>query len=1123
MFLFGCQEQRQPEDSFTDGAAGDVGAWSDNDAGVHDATGGTRDSGTDLLRACSSRATGCDSGPPVGECVGAGACNVGALQTRTCSGFDLQARRCGTDCQWTRWSDCDRDLDGIADDEDSAPDDPYGQRQWTPAGYTAHREQRVPEALTATWDGRVIISPTLVIDQQGGRHFEYAARAFQPHSIGKGRIGNANFSAVVNFDPPDRSFGNLHLALFPDRLHLPANAMGQNPYPSDAAGRPTRTGSFATYKVGIIGVMSSEGEDAPHAQRLSLNYGTIVVANASDERPTIHAASVDGQSQPLTTRGGASLYRYEPTVSLDGRLVIWHGVPQNRFGGSATMYSFNPTPMRSTGWSDPRNVAAMYWVHGAGAASETMVDGVAFSERYPLARRPLVDPAGRVLHEDNLISGTYPWLSFDASELFVSTVATYSGRIRSGNIAVGVRTNWIIEHFDSTLNAARATLSSDGKIHFDVRPEGRLLFASYRQHTLGDGSPLGHRGFERVLVSALFLSESMWDPFLGDQYPALPVAAGPDTYGLITSTYRYAEVVLDKVSDGHYLLALPMNEQLHFNHDLLRRLHTGDAPREVFWNIQREMVQHEARQTPDVSGHRQTGRLGAGAAFPYEYHDALGRWRSYLQARQANPDLPHTPEGVGGDTIDGIVGNAIYFPAGSSVRSTLSAANLHRLRNSGSTTVQLWVKPLRSAGGYTLYHQQGLATLALNAARRPTLSLASATMPVLLGTDALPTDRWSHLAFVLEGDQARLFVDGDELSSANVRLPSAAARQAQVIIGPHSSRAANGTSALCLIDEFALSDVARHRDEIRRAALRRPAPRQPTRPVSVPVAYAGQEQWLPDGLVSTPARVELGRQLFFDPRLSRDRTISCASCHMPSRAFADGRALSLGIGGSQTARNSQTLLNRLFGRRHFWDGRARSLEQQVLQPIEDPGEMDLSVAEALKRVAANEQISAHFAAAYDGPTPTQLQLAHALASFVRSLHIEANSPFDRHQLGPAERRGKGLFFGKARCSGCHNGPNFSDERFHNVGLVTAHAANRGRVEVTRRNADLGRFKTPTLRQLVHTAPYFHDGRFATLQEVVAFYNRGGDQGEGRDLAIQPLGLSEAEQADLVAFLQSLSF
>ena len=1012
----------------------------------------------------------------------------------------------------------DRDLDGISDRDDRAPDDPYGARRWTPARSSAHREVRTPGALTTSWDGLIVIGAR-VVAQESGIQYEYVAQAFRPQALS---FSSASFSPAVAFDPPDATRGNLHLAIFPDSSHLPAPAHGNNPYRSNAEGAPDSKGTFRTYKVGLIGVMESLDDSAPHHRQLTLNHGTIVVGGAFTAKPHIHTASVDGRSQPLTTTTGEHLYRYEPTVSLDGRLVIWSGMPQNRLSGAAALYSFNPNPMRSTGWSTPRNVSAMYWTHGPGSARETLVEGVPFSERYPIAKRPLRMPDGRVLHNDDYLPGPYPWLSFDASELFVSTVAIFSGPGRSGSVVVGARTNWIVQHIDSAINPSRSTLSSDDRIHFTNSPEGALLNASYRQHTLGDGTPLGVTGHQRILASGLLLSGSMWTPFLGQSHPALPFGGGSETYGILTSTRRYVEVPLPHVVDGHYLVALPMNEQLRFDAEILRRFQVGDTPRPEFWNLVRKMVTHDPRSTPDVSGNLQTGRLFGAAAFPFEYHKAQQRWNDYLAAHLADPSLPDSAEGVSGDTIDGMVGNAIYFPGGAGVQATLRPPVFERLRNAAAFSVQLWVKPLRDSSGYNLFVQPGLVSLRLDPNRHIKVYAGSDATPVLVSTRSLPIGRWSHVALAA-GAQARLLIDGEVSVSDETRLLSGRARSAQFIVGPADAPAT--TSALCLIDEFSMSDVERSQEEIRRGALRRPRPRRAAdlSALNLPRPFANAEAWLPDGARITRQRIALGEALFSDPILSRDRSLSCATCHQPSRAFTDGRRRSIGINGQINRRNAQTLINRLFGRRHFWDGRAVSLEQQVLEPIKHPAEMDLEIDVALRRLADLPSYRSRFLQAFAGQAvPTPFQLATSLASYLRSLLVGSGTAFDQGQLSSAQSRGRALFFGKARCSSCHNGPNFSDEAFHNVGLDTRLPENHGRFAVTGRGSDLGRFKTPTLRQLSHTAPYFHDGRFLSLDDVIAFYNRGGDRTTGRDLAVRPLGLNQRERGDLRAFLESLS-
>jgi cytochrome c peroxidase len=262
---------------------------------------------------------------------------------------------------------------------------------------------------------------------------------------------------------------------------------------------------------------------------------------------------------------------------------------------------------------------------------------------------------------------------------------------------------------------------------------------------------------------------------------------------------------------------------------------------------------------------------------------------------------------------------------------------------------------------------------------------------------------------------------------------------------------------------------------------------------------------VPEDNPLTAEKIEQGRLLFLDNRLSRDNSISCASCHDPERAFSDGRAIAAGVFRRQGQRNSPALINRGYGRLFFWDGRVASLEEQVLKPIEDPNEMDLPLSEAVARV---------------GLPPNEM--ARALASFVRSI-LSGDSPFDRYindgdrtALTVEQQAGLRLFRGKANCTACHAGPNFTDERLHNTGV----AWRDGRF--TDGGAGQGNFKTPTLREIARTAPYMHDGSLATLEEVIEYYDRGGNQSPGLDPEIRPLRLTAAEKQSLIAFMRSLN-
>jgi cytochrome c peroxidase len=277
----------------------------------------------------------------------------------------------------------------------------------------------------------------------------------------------------------------------------------------------------------------------------------------------------------------------------------------------------------------------------------------------------------------------------------------------------------------------------------------------------------------------------------------------------------------------------------------------------------------------------------------------------------------------------------------------------------------------------------------------------------------------------------------------------------------------------------------------------------------------------------TEARVALGRQLFFDPILSADRTVACASCHQPQHGFSSGTARPRGIRGQQAKRRAPTLFNRAYGTAFFWDGRESSLEAQALRPIEDPTEMGGRLPDIVERLRQHKDYRASFEAAFpEGVTPTNL--ARALASFERVL-LRGSSGMDRfiHKgetaaMSKQERHGLWLFESKGGCWRCHSGGNLTDEHFHNTGVSWGkEPLDLGRFAVTRQDADRGKFKTPTLRGAGLTAPYMHDGSMKDLETVVDFYNRGGGPNPHLDPLLAPLRLSPEEVQSLVAFLRSL--
>jgi cytochrome c peroxidase len=276
------------------------------------------------------------------------------------------------------------------------------------------------------------------------------------------------------------------------------------------------------------------------------------------------------------------------------------------------------------------------------------------------------------------------------------------------------------------------------------------------------------------------------------------------------------------------------------------------------------------------------------------------------------------------------------------------------------------------------------------------------------------------------------------------------------------------------------------------------------------------------------AKLELGKQLYFDGRLSKNGAISCAFCHNPGTGWADPRQTSIGIGGGVGGRQAPTVLNTAFNHLQFWDGRARSLEEQAIGPIHNPiemGETHENVVVKLNKIKGYQQ---QFRSVFG--TDVNLQgIAEAIAAYERTV-LSTNAPFDKYMAGDqkamdeAAVRGMALFRGKARCVLCHGGPNFTDNQFHNLGVpqVGPMKEDLGRFGVTRAEKDKGAFKTPTLRSIAETSPYMHDGAFKTLEEVVDFLNTGGGANQHLDSLIKPLDLSDGEKQDLIAFLKALS-
>ena len=355
------------------------------------------------------------------------------------------------------------------------------------------------------------------------------------------------------------------------------------------------------------------------------------------------------------------------------------------------------------------------------------------------------------------------------------------------------------------------------------------------------------------------------------------------------------------------------------------------------------------------------------------------------------------------------------------------------------------------------------------------------------------------------------------------------------ISGRNDDRAAPGTLPLAEI----------------RAALDAPGAHTPFTPEAPLGITSDLAELIPADNPLTPAKVELGRQLYFDKRLSADNTVSCATCHDPARGWTDCAAVSTGIKGQKGGRSAPTVINRILGKSQFWDGRAATLEEQALGPIGNPIEMGFDAERAAARLREVEGYVLQFERVFGGP-PTPDRIAKAIASFERTVlsggskndYFEAALPyFDydledekdqafvarvrrtldlerEHRMSLSAERGRELYFGKAVCSQCHAGEDLTDEQFHNLGVgFDREKPDLGRFDKTGVDADKGAFRTPSLRNIALTAPYMHDGSLATLMDVVEHYDKGGVANPTLSNKIVKLNLTAQEKQDLVRFME----
>jgi len=275
----------------------------------------------------------------------------------------------------------------------------------------------------------------------------------------------------------------------------------------------------------------------------------------------------------------------------------------------------------------------------------------------------------------------------------------------------------------------------------------------------------------------------------------------------------------------------------------------------------------------------------------------------------------------------------------------------------------------------------------------------------------------------------------------------------------------------------------------------------------------------------TPEKASLGKTLYFDPRISVTSSQSCASCHSPGFGWGDGLAVGVGHGMAKLNRRSPSIVNAAWGAIFMWDGQAANLEEQALGPIQSAGEMNMPIEQLIARLGSIATYKPVFETAFPGEGMNPGTLAKAIATYERTV-VSERAPFDswvegdEHAIAEEAKRGFAIFNTKGQCSSCHEGWNFTNDGFHDIGLP---GADDGRGKLLPGILKMKHaFKTPGLREITQRSPYMHDGSIATLEAVVAYYDGGGVERPSRSDLIKPLGLTAQDKSDLVAFLRSLT-
>jgi cytochrome c peroxidase len=790
-------------------------------------------------------------------------------------------------------------------------------------------------------------------------------------------------------------------------------------------------------------------------------------------------------------------------------LFITETVTRQLATGGEVNYIFNQDQHRINGWTKPEGIADLYYLHGPGSSGrETFIGSHRFSDHFPLAAYPLRQYNGEQLQPGDIVKGAYPWISPRGSEVFFMGRSTFHGADRSGGTMAGFRTRGQLWHLDGEVNNGRGN-PTDSYNHFanaGGNQYAALVRAYENRRYPGNGAVMGKNSWSNLFFRPLGQFPTSWSATAETTRAATPLNPFPESYGFWLTGNRYDEVTFPLYADD-LLAYYPMNEPLYQDQSMLRpHMHVEPgAPNPEA--IRRFGIDHIKNQTADLSAHQHTAALRNGASYPFEYYNVKALWAN---------------SGVLKDQNEGAVGNSIFFGQTASVGSTIGSSALQQLAANQSFSAAFWVNTSTAATPLNLLSLDGVLNVSLHNNQLAVDVDNSGAQQRFTANVNQQSNQWQHIAVSWQLGELRISFNGTEVArhSVNADLTINAGVNAALTIGPNGTGAGN---VLLKIDEVYLYAAALSDRDIETLAYKK---RVFGGNGGSYFQSSGMAQDYPQvaadidlSFVANSGEVSLGEALFNSTALSRDNTISCASCHQAGRDFTDGQQFATGIGGRSTRFNTPTLVNALLADRYFYSGAADSLEVQSIHTILQNGEM--GVADAGQIVSAlPDPLRNQLRSVYQ-TEPGVSEVARAIAAFVKTIRVTANLDANTANLSAAALRGRQLFNGKANCIACHSGSNLTDNSFHDIGLNNS---GPDRQAATARSDDQFRHKTPTLRNVAFTAPYFHDGSAADLAAVVRHYNDDSHRAGGRitDAMLHPLELNQAEIDDLVAYLNSLT-